>query len=553
MNLSLLGTTLVAGHLLFGAAAFRLSSFRSSISRRHSRLGAIDLAQLTDSFKDTKGVFPKVEATADEAGLVVWPNQWKFPASWPFPESDFRCPDNSSDIAFYNTPVFRSVDGDLSLPPTRLFGDSAKSRLEAHMRRYVKEGMSVLDIGAAENSYIPEEIETDQTIGIGVREDELANNPCLTDYMTKNLNEETSLSEFRNNAFDVVTMHSTIQYMKAPRELLKEVWRVLKPGGMLIISFTSKLNNRKLDKKELGWYKRMNDAQKLWVTGSLFHFSTGEGWTEMRGFDLSPNSEGQGDGKNVVDRMMDKGKEQEQSDNLYIVQAQKMVPVVDARDPFKSMLGLLVTDSEVEDSERTLVCKRLTALCNRVGGDSQKEEIIRSVQMLPGIYEILKQVVVTQFPQPLRAKLAAMLLASPEWKGSEGQKAALRQAMGLERSPDFWEPLGVLCPDVTAEDRIIWIADIIPRLSGNEESDKRVKESIHQFSGVGDIIRAQCPHWTSEDRQMMAVDLVVTDWIDESDEGRVGVLNWLKTLSRDDFDALLEHRKKYKREITPSE
>jgi hypothetical protein len=35
-------------------------------------------------------------------------------------------------------------------------------------------------------------------------------------------------------------------------------------------------------------WRDMNDAQHMWVIGSFFHFSAGESWQELRGYDLTP-------------------------------------------------------------------------------------------------------------------------------------------------------------------------------------------------------------------------------------------------------------------------
>ena len=73
--------------------------------------------------------------------------------------------------------------------------------------------------------------------GTGMSSLELKFNDQLTGgFKQKDLNEETVLP-YDDSTFDVVTCVVSIDYLIRPIQVLKEVHRVLKPGGKVIIRF----------------------------------------------------------------------------------------------------------------------------------------------------------------------------------------------------------------------------------------------------------------------------------------------------------------------------
>ena len=87
---------------------------------------------------------------------------------------------------------------------------------------------------------------------------ELMANDQLTDYEARNLNVNPNLP-YEDNTFDVVTCVVSIDYLIHPIEVLKEVRRVLKPGGKVIIS----QSNRCFPSKAIAMWLDMNDRQHL--------------------------------------------------------------------------------------------------------------------------------------------------------------------------------------------------------------------------------------------------------------------------------------------------
>ncbi|CDY37508.1 BnaA05g33730D [Brassica napus] len=69
---------------------------------------------------------------------------------------------------------------------------------------------------------------------------ELARNPRLDYFFVKDLNEDQKL-EFQDKYFDAVLCSVGVQYLQQPEKVFAEVYRVLKPGGALIVSFSNRM------------------------------------------------------------------------------------------------------------------------------------------------------------------------------------------------------------------------------------------------------------------------------------------------------------------------
>jgi ubiquinone/menaquinone biosynthesis C-methylase UbiE len=114
-----------------------------------------------------------------------------------------------------------------------------------------------------------------------MNEDELKKNPILTDYAVRDLNEDATLP-YEDNTFDVVTNAVSVDYLTKPLEMMKEVHRVLKPGGLAVMSFS----NRCFPTKAVSVWTATGDLDHIWIVGAYFHFAGG--FQGLAAEDISP-------------------------------------------------------------------------------------------------------------------------------------------------------------------------------------------------------------------------------------------------------------------------
>lgn len=69
--------------------------------------------------------------------------------------------------------------------------------------------------------------------------DELKKNAVLSDYTVHDLNVDPKLP-YEDASFDVITNAVSVDYLSKPFEVFQEIHRVLKPGGLAIMSFSNR-------------------------------------------------------------------------------------------------------------------------------------------------------------------------------------------------------------------------------------------------------------------------------------------------------------------------
>lgn len=137
--------------------------------------------------------------------------------------------DEADDLLFYDAPRFVThVDEGFIQQLTDLYRD----RLQPNTR--------IFDMMSSWVSHLPEELAFTHVEGHGMNEEELARNPRLHHYFVQNLNQNPKFP-LEDQSFDAVLNTVSVQYLQYPEANFTEIHRILKPGGVAIISFSNRM------------------------------------------------------------------------------------------------------------------------------------------------------------------------------------------------------------------------------------------------------------------------------------------------------------------------
>jgi len=108
--------------------------------------------------------------------------------------------------------------------------------------QYLRDNMSILDLMSGPDSYLPENLKSLEVTGLGLKEQDLPANAPLNHSVIHDLNQNPELP-FQDQLFDVVTCAFSVEYMTQPIAVFQQVSRILKPGGVFLVSFSdSRIN-----------------------------------------------------------------------------------------------------------------------------------------------------------------------------------------------------------------------------------------------------------------------------------------------------------------------
>jgi SAM-dependent methyltransferase len=167
--------------------------------------------------------------------------------------------DETNDTLFYDDPRFVThVDDAFIEQLTTLYRD----RLPANGR--------ILDLMSSWVSHLPEDIAFAHVEGHGLNEAELARNPRLNHYFVQNLN-QNQLLPLPDDSFDAVLNTASVQYLQYPEAIFAEIYRILKPGGVAIFSFS----NRMFYQKAIAAWRDGSERDRLNLVGRYFNSISG--------------------------------------------------------------------------------------------------------------------------------------------------------------------------------------------------------------------------------------------------------------------------------------
>ncbi len=187
------------------------------------------------------------------------------------PAEYFRRQDESSDFQFYHVPrLVAHID------------DAAIAALGSFLGLRVPDNADVLDLMSAYLTHLPPDVRAHcrRVAGLGMNDAEMAANSQLTEHVVHSLN-DTPMLPYPDEEFDVALCTVSVQYLLHPAEVFAEVRRVLRPGGLFIVSFS----NRCFPTKATRLWTSTDDAQHIALV--QLYFEEG-GWGNAEAFNLSP-------------------------------------------------------------------------------------------------------------------------------------------------------------------------------------------------------------------------------------------------------------------------
>ncbi|GAX12316.1 hypothetical protein FisN_1Hh248 [Fistulifera solaris] len=518
------------------------------------------------------------EKAKEAPGLRVGANIWKWPVIWPYDESIFKSAgeatameqqkavsslttmlsgmpqvpkeedlEKAKEMAFDPLQYWSQTD-----EPSSVMDEDGIAKLQAHFAFYMRDGMSVLELGAGANSYFPSDLKLSRHVGVGANEADMKRNPSLTDTLVVDLNkvvkerdvDSDDLRLLAKEPFDMIVMTCTVDYLTNPREVFRSAWYLIKPGGSMIVTFVGKDGVKdKFTEARTRIWQQYNDDQHMWMTGSFFHFSAGDGWENLRGFDISPENAAEMNA-GPLQKLLKPNK----ANNVYVVQATKgfQDDCIDFENLERSLQSLLWMLPVMEDRDKKLVVPRLTrALETADDKETLKASIERNIEHLPAIYEVLAKMDKFSFTFSMQSQLAADLICDPAFNGNDQQMLALREGLGL-RMPqeDFWKPVGMDTSAIEIEDKISLLSYIVPRFGSNDPAqDEALKAFVTGLKPTYAILRSKCPSWKEFEVQLVGAELLATEILTPGGSSREEYAKWLDCLTAADLQEMLDARK----------
>ena len=188
-----------------------------------------------------------------------------------FSQTPFERSDESPDERFYRLPRFVNHLDDQAI---ELIGTLYADLLRPEMR--------VLDLMSSWVSHLPAGLQPLELTGLGMNQSELTANERLDRTIVHDVNRNPVLP-FDTDTFDAVICTVSVEYMTRPLDVFGEIYRILKPEGIFVATFS----NRWFPPKVVRIWRELHDFERMGLVMGYFrnagHFTALE-TLSVRGF-----------------------------------------------------------------------------------------------------------------------------------------------------------------------------------------------------------------------------------------------------------------------------
>lgn len=189
--------------------------------------------------------------TADGPGMqAAYPEiATDFYSHYPFSRAN-----EAPDAQFYHRPRLVNHLDDIAINQIRqLYG------------RHLGHHTDILDLMSSWVSHLPDSLHSLRVTGLGMNREELEANVRLETRIVHDLN-NTPILPFAADSFNAVICTASIEYLTRPIEVLTEVARVIRPGGICIITFS----DRWFPGKEIAPWSDLHPFERLGLVLDFF-------------------------------------------------------------------------------------------------------------------------------------------------------------------------------------------------------------------------------------------------------------------------------------------
>ena len=155
-------------------------------------------------------------------------------------------------------------------------------------KEQIPENSDVLDLMSSWRSHWPADHAKNRMVGLGLNQVEMRENPDLDEFVVHNMNNKPVLP-FDDESFDAVVITVSAQYLTKPIETFSDINRVLRPGGMFIVSFS----NRMFPTKAVLIWRNSTDRGRIDLVGT--YMEAAGNFEDIQGVFINPDESPPGD------------------------------------------------------------------------------------------------------------------------------------------------------------------------------------------------------------------------------------------------------------------